>query len=328
MAKTVNYDQLAPKINTLYNDVMQYKSTQTIGSHCSKVFDLECNPGYDISGVFFDDDTTTSPYRERASKFSIAKQLAFTPITKSGMIGPAMLRVEGTIEGTDIQQLYRNNLFFMSYIQGAQYFELGSLSSPPITRNFDTKVGCKMRYIKVGINGSSANNSNHWVEIQAFCYYGPDGTDYSSLGNVARGKTVTGQNVSTTTNISRVTDGTITNSNYFDGGAGSYRTVTVDLGQNYYVDTIMVWLYYGDGRTYKNFTVSTGTSNVSGTADLADVWVKDGTSTVTNGNVWMDDSNCQYAQLIRTGGHANLKFTMRYLDDGCLKIDKIGRIVG
>ena len=100
-----------------------------------------------------------------------------------------------------------------------------------------------IRYIRDSVNGSSANSSSHWVEIQAL---NSDGT------NVAKGKTAT--LISGTTEgqaISRLTDGDTATANYF-GATGTNPTIQIDLGAIYDIASVKVWHYYSDGRTYKN----------------------------------------------------------------------------
>lgn len=103
-------------------------------------------------------------------------------------------------------------------------------------------VGSMYRYLKLSSNGSTANTSNHYVEVQAF--------DDNGV-NVALGKT---SNVAT--------DGVYNNSSaYIDLGVGN-QTLTIDLGSIYKLDYIKVWHYYGDGRTYHDVVVSASIDGV------------------------------------------------------------------
>lgn len=103
-------------------------------------------------------------------------------------------------------------------------------------------VGSMYRYLKLSSNGSTANTSNHYVEVQAF--------DDNGV-NVALGKT---SNVAT--------DGAYNNSSaYIDLGVGN-QTLTIDLGSIYKLDYIKVWHYYGDGRTYHDVVVSASIDGV------------------------------------------------------------------
>ncbi|MGE5623506.1 MAG: discoidin domain-containing protein [Methanocella sp.] len=111
---------------------------------------------------------------------------------------------------------------------------------------FDLAFGTrKVRYIRDWSKGSTVNTANHWVELNALS---PRGT------NVASGKTV-----SHSTNVQgvieansvRVTDGQL--SSYFDLGTsadGQPVWVKVDLGQVQDLNTVLVWHYHNDGRTY------------------------------------------------------------------------------
>ena len=103
-------------------------------------------------------------------------------------------------------------------------------------------VGSMYRYLKLSSNGSTANTSNHYVEVQAF--------DDNGV-NVALGKT---SNVAT--------DGVYNNSSaYIDLGVGN-QTLIIDLGSIYKLDYIRVWHYYGDGRTYHDVVVSASIDGV------------------------------------------------------------------
>jgi hypothetical protein len=105
------------------------------------------------------------------------------------------------------------------------------------------KVGyipTNIRYIRDWINGSSANTSNHWVEIQAIDKTGT---------NVALGKTSTVNGHSAT---STLTDGDTTSTSYYSDGATTLSNAIVDLGQLYTISQVKIWHYYADGRTYNN----------------------------------------------------------------------------
>ena len=102
-----------------------------------------------------------------------------------------------------------------------------------------------VRYIKDCLTGSTVNTSNHWVELQAI-YQGK---------NVAKGKSITSLSSPTTSygtgSISSILDSDITYSKYVDFTAPpAKQCITVDLGQNYNLDEIAVWHYWGGTRTY------------------------------------------------------------------------------
>ena len=110
-----------------------------------------------------------------------------------------------------------------------------------------------VRYIKNCISYNSANNQNHWDEIQAI---------YEGV-NVAKGKSVTGtypEANSTTYSYKNIVDGTIDSESNSGFGYGSSNStnqcVTVDLGQEYDLDEIAVWhaseniTTYYDNTTY------------------------------------------------------------------------------
>jgi hypothetical protein len=96
----------------------------------------------------------------------------------------------------------------------------------------------KVRYIRDYLNGSTANTTNHWVQIMAM----------AGTTNRALNKTVTASK--TTNNLTRITNGTITSTDFADSTAG-LAWVRVDLGAVYDdIDILKVWHYYSDGRTY------------------------------------------------------------------------------
>ncbi|MCI9110652.1 MAG: hypothetical protein HFH47_02425, partial [Bacilli bacterium] len=106
-----------------------------------------------------------------------------------------------------------------------------------------------VRYIKDCINGNTANSSNHWVELQAI----------NKGMNVAKGKTVTGtQPEYSSYPYSRIVDGKADDTSQYSEPTTSngLQCITVDLEKEYDLEEIAVWHYYGDGRTYKNNTIS------------------------------------------------------------------------
>ncbi len=119
------------------------------------------------------------------------------------------------------------------------------------------------RYIKDCVNGNTINASNHWIEIQAI---------YNGF-NVAKGKSITGTSSEVSSNpYSRITDGDITYSNYAQAGtSGSLQCVTVDLTENYDLDEIAVWHYYGDTRSYNNHSLYVSSDNTNWTTLIDNV---------------------------------------------------------
>lgn len=95
----------------------------------------------------------------------------------------------------------------------------------------------KIRYIRDYTNGSTANTSNHWVELQAFTKNGT---------NVAAGK---GGTSSAGTWNALLTNNVTTSSPYWGFTSGE-QWVQVDLGIPYDIEKIKIWHYYSDGRTY------------------------------------------------------------------------------
>jgi len=96
----------------------------------------------------------------------------------------------------------------------------------------------KVRYIRDWLSGSTANTGNHWYEIQAYIESGV---------NVALSKTVTAS--SGGQRLTYITDGNTAGTYAYTTG-GSSQWVQVDLGQVYEVNSLKVWHYHNDGRTY------------------------------------------------------------------------------
>jgi hypothetical protein len=107
--------------------------------------------------------------------------------------------------------------------------------------------GSGWRYVRDCLNGSTANAGSHWVEMQVFV----NGV------NIALGCDVISSGATTdATNrpVTRLTDGNTATDQYFEVSADTEgKWVGVDLGAYYNnLDSIKVWHYYSDGRTYYN----------------------------------------------------------------------------
>ena len=161
-----------------------------------------------------------------------------------------------------------------------------------------------VRYIRNCISYNSANNQNHWIEVQAI----KDGV------NIAKGKSVTG---TTTQNssypYSRITDGDITYNNY--AATSSYSTnqcVTVDLGEKYDLDELAVWNYFGDQRSYYDNITSVSSDNNSWTEVIDEAGIE--TSNGHRINAYTDIYN-GYVQdnlILWLDGYANTGATHAY----------------
>ena len=84
--------------------------------------------------------------------------------------------------------------------------------------------------------------------------------------NVAAGILPTCSN-NATTNLERITDGSLDTTSYAGipiASGTSHDAVTIDLGDEYPIDYIQVWHYYGDNRVFNNNTLSVGTELVGG----------------------------------------------------------------
>lgn len=132
----------------------------------------------------------------------------------------------------EIQDIYRQKLS----IDGG-----GSIHSSEFIQKLQA------RYIRDWVNGSTSNGGNHWLEVRAV----RDGT------NVSLGSPVTAS--ASGANLSKVTDGTTSNSGYASVTSAAPAWVQVDLGSIQEIDEIQVWHYNADGRTY--FGTKTEVSN-------------------------------------------------------------------
>lgn len=109
----------------------------------------------------------------------------------------------------------------------------------------------QIRYIRDFLgNGSTANTSNHWIELQAF--------DENGV-NVALNKIAIN---SAGTSIPNWVDGNTDTGQWTITGmsGGSYHTV--DLGDFYDITTIKHWHYWGDGRRYYKTRVAVSQDGV------------------------------------------------------------------
>lgn len=116
-----------------------------------------------------------------------------------------------------------------------------------------SKLLTKTRYIKDCTNGNTLNSANHWMEIQAIA----DGT------NVAKGKTITGSvSAKSEKPFTYTVDGNIdTITNYGETSSTGNQCLTIDLGQEYDLEEIGVWHYFGDVRKYNSHKVSVASAD-------------------------------------------------------------------
>ena len=113
----------------------------------------------------------------------------------------------------------------------------------------------KVRYIRDWLNGSNANTSNHWVEIQAFTL---DGT------NIALNKvpTLFAGTVQAANPITVITDGNTATATAYGVNPG-LSCIQIDLGAIYDIASIIVWHYYGDSRIYNATKTQVSTDNTT-----------------------------------------------------------------
>lgn len=160
---------------------------------------------------------------------------------------------------------------------------------PPLQRPEKKMV----RYIRDSLNGNSENQSDHWVEIEALMLVG---NDYI---NVALNKSVTASAPQYGSEaLSRVTNGVVTTDEYAGLSEGGLQAVTIDLGDEYPIDYIRVWHYYGDSRRYNDNTLSVGTTvdDLDGKDPLDEiVWQYSGQAYVETSNgkrsKWLQEEN-------------------------------------
>ena len=171
--------------------------------------------------------------------YEAAKNVTLLTITKTGYTFLGWLDTEGNI------------------LNGTQDFSSKIATSSKTLRlyaqweandyilSFDDNNSNQIRYIRDSLSGgSSANASNHWLEIQAF---GSDGVNYAHKDKGATSK----NNLGTITS-SALLNGNIGLSEWQQSGmdivGNSFQII--DLGQIRDIEYIVVWHYYGDGRTY------------------------------------------------------------------------------
>lgn len=101
----------------------------------------------------------------------------------------------------------------------------------------------KVRYIRNSMNGSTANNWSHFVELKAF--------EKITWNNIALNKPVSwykSQNSSKP--YSRFTNGNTNAWDYSDSWTDWYNYLQVDLWSIYDIEKIQMWHYYTDSRKY------------------------------------------------------------------------------
>ena len=104
------------------------------------------------------------------------------------------------------------------------------------------------RYIRMWSNGSTANASSHYVEVEAYA-------TQTSIINQAGGKSITSSSGNVINPIF-TTDGLKNNAlNLTDVGANGAQWIQIDLGGNRDLTKVNLWHYYGDGRTYRDVIV-------------------------------------------------------------------------
>ena len=186
----------------------------------------------------------------------------------SGYAGVNSVKESTTITHTN-QTIHYSGKYFVGgdMIEGQNagngYAKISYVDSKPKRRN--TKLN-NVRYIKDCTNYNTANNANHWLEIEAI----KDGV------NIAKGKSVTGTtSQSSSYPYSRITDGDITYANWANPSSYSNnQCVTVDLGSTYDLDEVAVWNYFGSQRSYYNSKTSVSADNSTFTDVIDDASIQ------------------------------------------------------
>ena len=134
--------------------------------------------------------------------------------------------------------------------EGNGYAKITYIGEKP--RKKTTKLN-NVRYIKNCTSYNSINNYNHWQEFQAI----KDGV------NIAKGKTVIGTTTENTSRpYSKATDGDVSYDNYAQASSQTVnQCITIDLEEEYDLDEIAVWNYFGDQRTYYDNITSVSSDN-------------------------------------------------------------------
>lgn len=172
----------------------------------------------------------------------------------SGYAGVNAITNSATLTHSNNTIHYSNYYFVNGQMQSSVNLGNGKATITYVGRNYYKQNNDLngVRYIKDCINGSTTDNDNRWVELQAIV----------NGKNVALGKNVTGTVIENTNYpYSRITDGDINPSNYALSSTTGLKCITVDLGNIYNLDEVAVWHYYSDNRTYNDHTLSVSLNN-------------------------------------------------------------------
>jgi uncharacterized protein YjdB/peptidoglycan/xylan/chitin deacetylase (PgdA/CDA1 family) len=167
------------------------------------------------------------------------------------------------------------------------------------------------RYVRVYSNGSTANNYNHYVEIEIY------GSQSQAVTNLAAAVMPTTS--AAFTGLNYVTDGNKNTNNYADSYTNSgLQWIQLDLGDSRNVSSIKLWHYFGDSRKYHDVVVqlsndpsfATGVITVynndtDNTANLGTVTGSEYTETSSGMNIDFAAVNARYARFYSNGSTAN-----------------------
>ena len=219
----------------------------------------------------------------------------------SGYAGVNSVKDSGTLTHTG-ETLHYSGKYFIGgqistyYNTGDGYAKISYVDAKPKRRN--TKLN-DVRYIKSCVGYNTANNNNHWTEIEAI----KDGV------NIAKGKSVTGTVTAGSNPYTRITDGDISPSNYSNVSSSSTNNcVTIDLKKVYDLDEVSVWNYFGNPRSYYNNKTYVSKDNSNWTEILNEASIE--TSNGHRVNAYVDNYNGYVSDglVLWYDGYANTGF--------------------
>lgn len=167
---------------------------------------------------------------------------------------------EGNAIPTNVEKIFYDTLIVPHTNNGLSKFRISKISdndSTTLPKKTEKEGLKKVRYIKDCIKGSSINQANHWVELQAL----QNGENVAYKKNITLSVSETGVQKEP---IEAITDGKASDTfKYYNYDASTYQEacITVDLQNVYDLDEIAVWHYYNDNRRYKDHTLHTSSDN-------------------------------------------------------------------
>jgi hypothetical protein len=226
-----------------------------------RAFELTADLNYKVAG-----STAENPHIGMYVKSSLLRPPDYTGNAEANQAGYNSMGVDDTSYyhiatttlGTMSQAIFRFNVIAMLEEQFGSVLWGGKTALADkiaITKTLLTQASCTLlgygvaptrpvfrnfRYIRDWLNGNTVNANNYWNEIQCM----------AGATNRAAGKTPTISS-GTLTNGVNITNGVTSDYGYEASGNGVAKYIQIDLGSVYYdIDTIKVFHYYADGRTF------------------------------------------------------------------------------